>query len=420
MPRHREMLSARRVATAKPKKGRTTLVIADGANLYLQATLGDDGKTVRRSWVFRYGLDGKRREMGLGATYTVSLAEAREKSRSLRQQLLDGIDPLEAREAAHRARLAEAAKAMTFRQCAEAYMKLHGDGWGAEHLQQWQASLATYVYPKIGGVPVRDIDQATVMQIVTPIWTTKPTTAGRVRSRIEAVMDYATANGFRAGDNPAHILSALPKKSKVAPVEHFAALPWEQVPQFMTDLRGLQSVAARCTEFLILTAARSGEAIGATWDEVDLKAKTWTIPGDRMKAGEQHRVPLTAAALALLSDLPRTGPFVFGGSKPLQETALRRQVLHRLRPSDDGRRFGTSVTVHGFRAAFKTWAGERTNYANETVELALAHSIGNKTEQAYERGDKFPKRARLMNAWSDFCTKEATPAAEITPLRRRA
>jgi len=253
------------------------------------------------------------------------------------------------------------------------------------------------------------------MRIVEPIWTTKPTTAGRVRSRIEAVMDYALAHGFRTGDNPAHILPALPKKSKFAPVEHFAALPWDQRPAFMSELCGLQSVAARCTEFLILTAARTGEAIGATWDEIDLKAKAWTIPGARMKAGVEHRVPLSAAALALLNSLPRSGPFVFGGTKPLQVTAMRRQVLHKLRPSEDDRRFGTTITVHGLRASFKTWAGERTNFANETIEIALAHAIGTKTEQSYEKGDKFEKRRRLMGMWADYCSRPA--AARVTPLR---
>jgi integrase len=422
-PRIVGRLTARKVSTAKPKAGRPALVIGDGGGLWLQITRGEgeNSEHIRRSWTFRYEINGRRREMGLGALYTFSLAEARARAKALRQQLADGIDPLEARETERRTKLADQARTMTFKQCAEAYMKLHGDGWGAEHLQQWQASLATYVYPKIGDVPISAIDQAMVMRIVEPIWTTKATTAGRVRSRIEAVMDYATANGFRSGDNPAHILSALPKKSKIAPVQHFAALAWEEMPAFMSELRGLQSVAARCTEFLALTASRSGEAIGATWDEIDLKAKTWTIPGERMKAGAEHRVPLSDRALEILTSLSRNGPYVFGGAKPLQETALRRQVLARLRPSGDGRRFGSSTTTHGMRASFKTWASESTSFAPEIVEVALAHKRGGKVEQSYERGDLFEKRARLMQAWGKFCcTKAAKAATDVVPMRMGA
>jgi integrase len=417
-PRVVGRLTARRVASAKPKAGRQALVVGDGGGLWLQVTRGESDH-IRRSWTFRYEISGRRREMGLGALHTFSLAEARARAKALRQQLADGIDPLEAREAARRAKLAEQAKMMTFRQCAEAYINLHGDGWGPKHLHQWNASLRTYVYPVIGAMSVADVDQAAVMKIVEPIWKSKTTTAARVRSRVEDVIDYAIANQFRRNDdNPArHITVALPKKSKLAPVQHFAAEPWEQMPQFMQELRQLQSTAARCTEFLILAATRSEAAIDATWAEMDLKARTWTIPAGRMKGRVEHRVPLSTRALELLSGLPRSGPYVFGGNKPLQKTALRRQVLARLRP--DANRLRSTVTVHGMRAAFKTWAGERTNFARETAEIALAHKIGNQTEQAYERGDKFEKRRRLMQTWADYLAK---PAAEgvVTPLRRKA
>ena len=418
MPRYRKMLSSRRVATARPKRGRTSLVIADGGNLYLQVTLGDGGH-VRRSWVFRYGLDGRKREMGLGPTHTITLAEARDEAEALRKMLVKKIDPLEAREAARRARLAEQASAVTFGQCAKMYLSLHEAGWSAIHRRQWNASLRTYVYRKIGDLPVRHIDQAAVMKVVEPIWTAKPTTAGRVRSRIEAIFDYATANGFRTGDNPARIAAALPKKAKIAPVEHFAALPWQDVPQFMSELRGLQSVAALCTQFLVLTAARSGEAIGATWDEVDLKAKTWTIPAERMKNRTLHRVPLSAAAVALLSGLPKEGPYIFGGRKRLQETALRRQVLHKLRPGNGGGRFSTSTTVHGFRSAFMDWAHEQTAFPKVVIDMALAHTVSDKVEAAYRRGDLFEKRRRLMQAWATYCTRPAAAGAVVT-LRARA
>jgi integrase len=417
-PRIVGRLTSRRVSTAKPKPGRQALVIGDGGGLWLQITRGE-GDHLRRSWTYRYEIDGKRREMGLGALHTFSLAEARARARTLRQQVADGIDPLEAREAARRARLAEQASTVTFEQCAERYLNLHADGWGAAHDHQWRASLRTYVYPLIGKLSVRDIDQAAIMKILEPVWTLKPTTAGRVRSRVEAVLDYAAAHDMRdREDNPArHITAALPKLSKIAKVQHFAAEPWETLPQFMQELRQLQSTAAKCMEWLILTTTRSEEAMGAEFEEIDLKAKTWTIPAARMKARTAHRIPLSTRALELLSGLPRSGPYVFGGDKPLQEMALRRQVLAQLRPGANPR--SSTITTHGMRAAFKTWAGERTNFARETAEIALAHKIGNQTEQSYERGDKFLKRARLMQAWADYLAK---PVAEgvVTPLRRKA
>ena len=418
MPRIIGKLTSRRVATVKPKRGRKALVLADGGNLYLQATLAADGTTVRRSWVFRYEVNGRRREMGLGAAHTIGLAEARLRARALRVQLVDNIDPLAQREADRQARLAAQAKLVTFAECAERYLKLHAATWGAAHRHQWHATLAAYILPVIGDLSVADIDQAIVMKIVEPIWTSKPTTAGRVRNRIECVLDYAAANQFRGSDNPARgVVAALPKKSKIAPVQHLAAEPWQEMSQFMQELRRLQSMAARCTEFLVYTAARSKEATDATWGEIDLKAKTWVVPAHRMKAKVEHRVPLSTRALELLSALPRSGPYVFGGSKPLQETALRRTVLAKLRPGAS--RLTSAITSHGMRAAFKTWAGERTNFARETVEIALAHRSGNQTEQAYERGDKFEKRRRLMEAWSDYLGKPV-PAGAVVSLRRGA
>jgi integrase len=401
------------VNTAKPKAGRQALVIGDGGGLWLQATRGE-GDHIRRSWTFRYEINGKRREMGLGPLFTTGLAEARAKAKALRQQLLDNIDPLEAREADRRAKLAEQARTVTFARCAEMYLALHADGWGAAHHHQWRASLRTYVYPLIGKLAVADIDTAAVMKVVEPIWTTKPTTAGRVRSRLEAIFDYAEANKF-CHDNPArHVTAALPRKSRIAKVQHFAAEPWEEMPQFMQELHQLQSTAAKCTEFLVLTAVRAGEAIGAKWSEI--KDGIWIVPAERTKARKEHRVPLSKRAVEVLNSLPRSGPYVFGGNKPLQETALRRQVLARLRPG--AHRLRSTVTVHGMRAAFKTFAGERTNFARETVEIALAHKIGDQTEQAYERGDKFEKRRRLMQAWADYLAKSAATGV-VTPIRGR-
>jgi integrase len=415
-PRIVGRLTSRRVNTAKPKAGRPALVIGDGGGLWLQVTRGE-GDHLRRSWTFRYEINGKRREMGLGALHTFGLAEARDRARALRQQLADGIDPLAKREADKQARLVEQASTVTFEQCAKMYLKLHERGWGAAHRHQWNASLSTYVYPKIGDLPVRDIDQAAIMQLIEPLWSVKTTTASRVRSRIEAILDYALAHKFRQGDNPARILAALPKPSKIAKAKHFAALPWEEMPAFVQQLRGLKTTAARCLEFLIYTGVRSDEVIGALWDEIDFKAKTWTIPGTRMKAGEEHRVPLSTRALELLGNLPRNGPLVFGdGGGKMQEHALRRQVLAKLRPGAS--KLNSTVTTHGFRASFKTWAGESTNFANETIELALAHKVGNKVEQAYEKGDKLAKRARLMQAWADYLAKPAKPAADnVVPMK---
>jgi integrase len=406
------------VNTAKPKTGRPALVIGDGGGLWLQVTRGE-GDHLRRSWTFRYEIDGRRREMGLGALFTFSLAEARARAKALRQQLADGADPLEAREAARRTKLAEAAKTMTFRQCADAYIELHGDAWGREHLHQWRASLQSYVFPKLGPLAVHDITEAHVMAVVQPIWTSKPTTAGRVRARIENILDFASASGFRdGGHNPAGaIAAALPRRTRLAPVAHFAAMPWAAVPQFMSELRDSQGIAARCLEFLILTAARSGEAIGATWDEI--KGDVWEIAASRMKARTLHRVPLSSRAIEILHNLPRTGPFIFGGSKPLQETALRRQVLARLRPGAN--RVRSTATVHGLRASFKTWASEATAFAPEIVEVALAHKRGDKVERSYERGDLLEKRRRLMQAWSDFLAKPAKQAAgNVVPLKAEA
>jgi integrase len=427
MPRILGKLNQRGIATAKPKRGRKARVLADGGNLYLQCTLADDGVTVRRSWVFRFEVNGKRREMGLGPLHTIGLAEARDRARALRVQLVDNIDPLAQREADRRAKLAAEARTVTFQQAAEQYLNLHSGGWGADHHHQWRASLATYAYPTIGKMAVADIDQAAVMRIVEPIWTAKPTTAGRVLNRVERILDFAAAHEYRPNDNPAaRVVSALPKKSRIAKVEHHAAVPWQEMPAFMAELRGLQSTTARCLEFLILTGARSDEAIGAQWDEI--KNGVWTVPAERMKGKVEHRVPLSKRALDLLNSLPKSGPFVFGGNKPLQETAIRRQVLPKLRPmapivparSGSRVRPRSTVTVHGFRSSFKTWTGECTNFANETSELALAHKIGNKTEQAYEKGDKLAKRARLMQAWCDFLGKPAVTGGIVTPIRKAA
>jgi integrase len=400
------------VATAKPDPKRKALVLSDGGGLYLQCTVGKDGG-VNRSWTFRCQLDDKRHERGLGPTYTISITQARAKAKALREQLLEGVAPL-TKKAARQARLAEAAKTVSFAKCTEMYVGLHQAGWTPRHLHDWRASMAAYALPKLGPLAVADITEAHVMAVVQPFWTTKPVTAGRVLNRIRVVLDFAAASGFRnGGNNPAGaITAALPKKAKISKVKHLAAPPWQDVPQLMAELRGIDSTVARALEFAILCAVRSGEVLGATHSEV--KDGVWTIPSHRMKAGGEHRIPLSKRAREILAKEPKNGPYIFqrGDGRPLAAVAMRQGVLQKLRPG---------MTVHGTaRACFKTWASESTAFPRDVVEVALAHKRGNQSEQAYERGSLFDKRARLMDAWADFCTKGVTQEARGQSRRRRS
>jgi integrase len=385
-------------------------MLPDGGNLYLQATLGKHGG-VRRSWVFRYELDSRRHDLGLGSLDTLNLAEAREKARGLRQQLVDGIDPFETRRLARKERLvklAAEARAMTFKQCAEECIKSHADGWrNAKHAAQWSSTLAAYAYPVLGDLAVDDIATAHIVRVLQPIWKEKPETASRVRGRIEKVLGWATVRGFRSGDNPArwrgHLQELFAAKSKVRPVSHHAALPYTDVPPFMTDLRGRNSLSARALEFTVLTAVRTGETIGATWDEIDFAAKTWAIPAARMKAAKAHRVPLSDRVMQIMAALPREGAHIF----PLSNMAML-ELLRGMRPGS---------TVHGFRSSFRDWAAERTSYPNHVAEAALAHTISDKVEKAYRRGDLFEKRRRLMDNWAEFCGKQQT-TGKVLAIRR--
>jgi integrase len=400
-------LSAAAIRHAKPGYK------ADGGNLYLQVTPGADG-TMRKSWVFRYELDGRRHDMGLGPLHTLSLAEARDKARSLRQQLLEGIDPLEAKERARKERLAERAKeakASTFKQCAEMYLEAHADGWkNAKHAAQWRSTLETYAYPVLGPLSVSDIDVGHVLKALEPIWRRIPETASRVRMRIESVLGYATARKFREGDNPArwrgHLATLLPAKGKIAKVAHHSALPYAELPAFMAELRKRDSLSARALELAILTAARTNEVIGLRWREIDFKTRTWTVPASRMKAKKQHVVPLSARALECLEAIPRHGDRVF----PLSNMAML-ELVRGMRPG---------ITVHGFRSSFRTWASERTNFAREVCEQALAHTISDAVERAYRRGELLEKRRRLMAAWAEYCAKPAPRGETVVPLRAAA
>jgi integrase len=405
MPRKAQGLSAAFVEKAGPGR------YGDGGGLYL---------TVRgpqaRWWVFRYQAGGKLREMGLGPAAgrsKVLLADARKKARALLDAVRDGRDPL----AEKAAQVAETAKAVTFREAAEQYVDAHRASWRSEkHAHQWPTSLATYAHPIIGDRPLAAIDTADVLKVLTPIWTSKPETAARVRSRVESILDYAKARGWRSGENVArwrgNIDHLLPAARKLRTVKHFAALPYADLPAFMAELRALPGVAPKVLEWTILNASRSAEALGARWDEIDEAAAVWTIPPDRMKARRPHRIPLTPAAMALLDAMKplRNGEFIFPGAfegEPLSNVAML-DVLKKM-----GR--NGKVTVHGMRSTFRDYAGNETNFAREIAETALAHAVGDASEQAYRRGDALEKRRRLMETWSDWC--DGRVASNVVELR---
>jgi integrase len=370
----------------------------DGGGLYLLI-----GPTGAKSWVFRFKANGRLRDMGLGPTHTVSLAEARTKARRCRAQRLDGLDPIEARKESRRQAKLAAAKALTFRACAEAYIEAHKAGWRSpKSLTAWEGTLAAYVYPIFGSLPVQAVDTGLVMKALGPIWQAKPETAGRVRGRIESVLDWAATCDNREGENPArwkgHLENLLPARSKVAAVEHHAALPYAELPVFMADLRQQEGVAARALEFAILTAGRTGEVIGARWSEIDLQARVWVVPGERMKAGKEHRVPLSGPAVAILEGMGgiRHDDYVFPGGKagrPLSNMALL-MLLRRMGRGD--------LTAHGFRSTLSDWCAEKTDFPSEVREMALAHAVSDKVEAAYRRGDLFEKRRLLADAWAVF------------------
>ena len=405
MPRLLEKLSPIEVKnTNKPG------MYGDGGGLWLHVgpnALDENGKPTKtgKSWIFRFMIDGKAREMGLGAVYTIGLSEARDKARECRKLVLEGLDPIEAKHAKRKARKLEAAKAITFQKCAEKYIAANQAGWSnAKHAEQWTATLATYVYPIIGSLSVGEIETGHVTKILEPIWTTKSETATRVRGRIEAVLSYATTHGWRTGENPArwrgHLENVLPKKSKVAKVEHHAALPWREIGGFMETLDAENGVAALALRFAILTAGRTGEVIGARWDEIDLENKVWTVPAERMKARAQHRVPLSPQALDVLKRAEALridgAEYVFPGAKqgaPLSNMAML--VLLRRMKRDD-------LTAHGFRSTFRDWAAE-TGQPSDIAEAALAHTLGSKVQAAYQRGDLLDRRRKLMESWGEFC-----------------
>jgi integrase len=385
----------------------------DGRGLYLQISniSGEKGQTTR-SWVLRYMLNGVARHLGLGSCNDFTLAEARERARKARQQVAAGIDPVAEREAQRTAARIEVSGQMSFRECAERYIEAHGTGWrNDKHREQWVSSLSNYAYPVIGDLPVSGVALGHIVKILEPIWAKKTTTADRVRGRIERVLSWATVRGFRSGDNPArwggHLEELFPAKKKGK--KHLKALPYTDLPAMMEKLRAIESIPARALEFTVLTAARSGEIIGAHWSEIDLRNKTWTVPAERMKGHREHRVPLSDRAVAILQDdLPRIDgdDSVFVG--------LGRDAMGRLLASvvSDG------STVHGFRSTFKDWARSRTSFADEISEMALAHSDGNATRAAYARSDLFEKRRKLMGAWSSYCASRPIETGGVVAIRR--
>ena len=387
----------------------------DGGGLFLQVSAGG-----AKSWVFRFKEAGRLREMGLGATHTIGLADARQRAQECRKARLDGRDPIAERKASRLAARLDEAKAITFKACAERYIAAHRAGWrNAKHAAQWAATLDTYVYPPFGELSVQAIDVGLVLKAIEPIWATKPETASRVRGRIESILDWAAARGYREGENPArwrgHLENLLPKRSKVRRVEHHAALAYPEIAAFMAELRQQEGVAARALEFAILTAARTGEVIGARWDEINYEERLWAIPAGRMKGGREHRVPLSDAALVIVEMMAaiRSGDFVFPGGKakrPLSNMAFL-MLLRRIGRSD--------LTTHGFRSSFRDWAAERTTFPAEVAEMALAHAVSDKVEAAYRRGDLFQKRRQLADAWAKFSAAPAL-AGRVVPIRELA
>ena len=398
MARGINKLSARAIAVAKEPG-----LYGDGGNLYLQVA-DIDGHGPTKSWVLRYMIDGRPRKMGLGSINDFSLAEARERARQARQQIADGIDPIEARLAARDATRKETAERITFKDAAEKFLDAHEAGWRNEkHRAQWRSTLATHAYPALGTRPVKAVDAALVNAMLASVWAKTPETASRVRQRVERVVKWVK-DGM-----------PLPAQSKAKRAAHHAAMPWQEMPAFMTDLRQRDSISARALEFAILCAARTGETIGARWPEIDLSGKIWTIPAVRMKAHKEHRVPLSDRVVEILRGLPREkdSPYVFPGAKakaPLSNMAML-ELVRGMRPG---------LTVHGFRSTFKDWASESTSHPDIVSEAALAHTIPDKVAAAYRRGDLVTKRTRLMKDWAAYCARSPVTGDNVVSLSARS
>lgn len=406
MAREVHRLSAKQVEKAKQ-----TGYYCDGGGLYLQVS-----PTISKSWIFRFARNGKSREMGLGSARDISLAMARTKAAEARRQLADGMDPIAARDGQRAQERLQKAGTIAFADCAEKYIAAHRAGWrNPKHVGQWENTLETYAGPVIGRLAVKDVDTPLVLRVLEPIWKDKPETASRLRGRIERILDWARVRGYRAGDNPArwrgHLDKLLPAGLNRQGRKHLAALPYDEIPVFLEQLRAQPGTAAKALEFLILNASRTGEVIGAKPHELDMRKGIWTVPADRMKAKKEHRVPLAPRAMEIVEAQGLDGDYLFPGGKdgqPLSDMAMLK-VLERMGRDD--------LTVHGFRSTFRDWAAECTSYPNEVCEMALAHAISDKVEAAYRRGDLFEKRRQLMLDWARYC-EAPKGAARVTSINR--
>lgn len=394
MPRKAKELSALAVGRLR-KEGRHAVGGVDGLHLRIAGA--------SRAWVLRTTSGERRCDIGLGPYPEVTLAEARDAAIDLRRQIRRGVDPLAERRKTRLQSQTQGRPVATFRSCANAYVEMNRAGWkNRKHIAQWSSTLQAYAFPEIGDLAVAEVDTRAVLAILQPIWTTKTETANRLRGRIEAILDWAKVQGFREGDNPArwrgHIDKMLPPPRRVQTVTHHAALPYADVPEFVKALHTRSGISARALEFSIFCAARGGEVRGARWEELDLNDAIWTVPAERMKAGKEHRVPLSPQALAVLESLPRFNrePYVFSalGGGILSENAMT-ALLKRMGAGH--------ITQHGFRSSFRDWAGETTHYPREVIEHGLAHQLKDKAEAAYQRGDLLLKRKSLMRDWGCYC-----------------
>lgn len=388
-----------------------------------------------KSWILRVTVAGKRRDIGLGSFADVSLADAREAARDMRKKIRDGIDPVQEKRTQRSALAASRAKSMTFTQCAEAFITSKEAGWkGDKHAAGWRSTLTTYAGPVIGSLNVADVELAHIMKILEKdnLWTAKPETADRVRGRIEAVLSWAAVRGLRTVDNPArwrgHLDKLLPKPGDVSKTKHQPALPYAQVADFMKALRKVEGMGARALEFAILTAARSGEVRGATWQEIDMEGRVWIVPAERMKMKKEHRVPLSDAAVTMLQALPKdenaASPHVFpaprgGAISDMTISAVCRRMNEGKQPTWTDPKTGDAVVPHGFRSTFRDWVAEQTTYPREMAELALAHRVGTEVEIAYRRSDLFERRRGMMQEWARHCEGKAQ-AANVVELSAKA
>ena len=403
MPRLAKPLGALAV---KNLKGEGLHAVGTVSGLYLAISASG-----ARSWILRTKIGSKRSDIGLGSYPAVTLAAAHEKAQATKERINLGIDPIAER------RASRSIIEWTFKRCAEEYIKLHRDGWkNMKHAQQWENTLETYAYPIMGNKHVRDISVGDVLSVIEPYWSTKNETMVRLRNRIELVLAWAAARGYRPRENPAawrgNLDATLPKPSKVNKRTAHKALPFDQIHGFISNLRKSEGMSSKCLQWLILTAARSNEARGAKWSEIDEKTASWTIPASRMKAGREHRVPLSKAALALLKTIPKfegnDNIFQGRGNSPLSDMSMTLQM----------RRMKVDAVPHGFRSTFIDWAAECTNYPPELREMALAHTLGDKTQAAYQRGDLFERRRALMEDWSSYI--DTKPQTNVISMRTGA